>query len=237
MRVEVAGRFSSWGWRYEFMRVRLAGETAGRRLKRLGFFAGLHGDEPAGCLALVRWLAGLEADPARAAGYEITVYPVCNPTGFEDGTRANRAGKDLNREFWQRSAEPEVRLIEREIEQRRFDGIISLHSDDTCEGIYGYAHGRLLNEALLVPALAAAAEFLPRDSRAVIDGFPAHDGVLAHCYPGVLAPPAEWDRHPFDVIFETPARAPLEAQVQATVAALDSILAEYRRFMAYADGI
>lgn len=235
--VSAAGQFSSWGWRYELTRFRLRGPEAGRRPMRLGLFAGLHGDEPAGCVALVEWLVALAAMPERAAGYELFVYPVCNPTGYEDGTRCNRAGRDLNREFWHRSAEPEVRFIEREIEERRFDGILALHSDDTSDGIYGYAHGRLLNEALLIPALEAAEKVLPRDRRAMIDGFPARDGVLSQCFKGVLAPPAEWERHPFDLIFETPAHAPLCAQVDATCAALDAILESYVRFMAYAQDI
>ena len=38
---------------------------------------------------------------------------------------------------------------------------------------------------------------------------------------------------PFDLIFETPAAAPEALQVRAIGAALDSILAEYRQFIAY----
>lgn len=235
--IGAAGQFSSWGWRYELTRFRLRGPEAGGRTMRLGLFAGLHGDEPAGCLALVEWLAALASAPDRVAGYELFVYPVCNPTGYEDNTRTNRAGKDLNREFWHRSAEPEVRFIEREIAAQRFDGIVTLHSDDTSEGVYGYAHGRLLNEALLIPALEAAEVYLPRDRRPMIDGFPARDGVLSQCFKGVLAPPAEWERHPFDVIFETPAQASLRAQIDATRAALDAVVEGYRRFMAYAQGL
>src|SRR4029077_19965329 len=125
-----------------------------------------HGDEPAGCAALVRFIARLAADPARGAGDDLFVYPVVNPTGYERVTRENHAGRDLNREFWRNSSQPEVRLLETELRARAFDGIITLHADDTCEGLYGYSHGRPLDELLLRPALVAAERVLPRDQRA-----------------------------------------------------------------------
>src|SRR6202161_3958359 len=58
---------------------------------RLGIFAGIHGDEPEGVLALARFLGELVATPALATGYRIYAYPVANPTGFEDNTRPSRS--------------------------------------------------------------------------------------------------------------------------------------------------
>jgi hypothetical protein len=179
----------------------------------------------------------LAADPARAAGYELYLYPVINPVGYELGTRANHAGKDLNREFWRGSTETEVQVIEAELRSRAFHGIITLHADDTCEGVYGYAHGRTLNEALLCPALAAAKAFLPIDERAVIDGFPARAGLICDCFPGVLSAPPEQRPQPFDLILETPAHAPFNLQVDATVAALESVIATYPGFIAYSQDL
>ena len=65
---------------------------------RLGLFAGIHGDEPAGCEALAHLLADLADNPEIAKGYDLVIYPVCNPTGYEGNTRFNRAGFDLNRD-------------------------------------------------------------------------------------------------------------------------------------------
>lgn len=229
----MAGTFSHQSHRYGIPRFLFVGPTTEHQPIRLGLFAGIHGDEPAGCEALVRFLVELAQDPERAVGYDLIVYPVCNPTGWEDGTRTNRGGFDLNREFWRSSPQPEVRILEAELRTHRFDGIITLHSDDTCEGIYGYAHGRLLNEELLRPALRACEGILGRDGRSLIDGFVATESILRDCYPGVLSAPPEQDPKPFDIIFETPAKAPQDNQVDATVAALKSILGQYRRFIAY----
>jgi murein peptide amidase A len=233
----VAGEFTCDGRPYALHRFRFAGPDAGHEPIRLGVFAGVHGDEPAGCAALVEFLAVLAAEPARAAGYDLFVYPVVNPTGCEDATRTNRAGKDLNREFWRCSSQPEVQIIERELRAHVFAGLITLHADDTSEGHYGYSHGRSLDDALLQPALLAAERVLPRDRRTVIDGFTAREGVICDCFHGVLSAPHEQEPRPFNVIFETPAQAPLELQVAANVAALEAILSNYRGYIAYAQAI
>lgn len=221
------------GRRCDLPRFLFAGPVVNRLPPvRLGLFAGLHGDEPAGCAALVRFLCELAREPERAAGYDLVIYPVCNPTGFEDGTRHNRAGFDLNREFWRGSTQPEVRLLEAELRAHRFGGLITLHADDTCDGVYGYAHGCVINESLLEPALRAGGRVLPRDSRHRIDGFCARDGIIGDCFEGVLGPPPEQRPQPFDVIFETPARAAEERQIRAAVAALHAILEAHRTLAA-----
>jgi sulfate/thiosulfate transport system permease protein len=174
----IIGSFVHEGAVFPIPRYRFLGPSAGHEAIRLGLFAGVHGDEPAGTLALADFAAALATEAARAAGYELMLYPMCNPVGLDAGTRANGRGKDLNREFWRNSSEPEVAILEAELTAQRFDGIITLHTDDTSEGLYGYAHGRVLNEALLKPALAAAAQIIPRDGRNRIDGFSACEGVL-----------------------------------------------------------
>ena len=230
----MAGSFSVAGRRYGIPRFLFVGPRAEHPPIRLGLFAGIHGDEPAGCEALVQLLTELVAVPDRAKGYDLVIYPVCNPTGYESGLRENYAGIDLNREFWRSSLHPEVRILEAELRQHCFDGLITLHADDTCSGIYGYAHGRLLNEELLRPALRACEGLLPRDVRATIDGFAATESILRDCYPGVLAAPPEQVPQPFDLIFETPALAPVDIQAVAAVVALKTILDEYRGFIAHA---
>lgn len=231
----MAGVFAHAGRSYGIPRFVFSGPPhAAMWTRRIGIFAGVHGDEPVTCTAVVEFLEDLLHQPELAAGYDIVVYPVCNPTGYEDGTRHNRAGKDLNREFWRSSEEPEVRILEQELREHHFDGIIALHADDTSDGLYGYALGRFFNENLLRPALLAAENFLPRNMGVTIDGFAARHGVIDACYQGVLSPPADQDPLPFEIIFETPALAPLDRQSSAARTALHAILTEYRSFLSYA---
>ncbi len=228
----VAGAFECEGKRYTIPRFVFLGEEGPTRPLRIGCFAVLHGDEPAGALAWQHLLEQLADDPAAAAGYELVVYPLCNPTGYEDGTRHNREGFDLNREFWRGSVQPEVQILERELREQRFDGLVVLHADDTSDGLYGYAHGRLLNEQLLRPALRHAGRVLPINIGRTIDGFAAEEGVISDCFPGILAPPPEQRPRPFEIIFETPALAPMTQQAEAAGCAVRALLLEYRAFIA-----
>jgi protein MpaA len=231
------GQFESEGLSYRLPRYVYLGPPGGGDRIRLGIFATIHGDEPEGALALARFLSALEQDPDIARGYALFIYPVCNPTGFEDGTRYSRSGRDLNREFWRQSPAPEVRYLESEICLHAFDGIITLHSDDTSDGLYGFVGGAVLSENLLEPALRVAERFLPRNRRRRIDGFAARRGVVTDCYPGVLRSLPGLPRPPFEITFETPQKFPLPRQVGAFAAALETILIEYRCLMAIAQNI
>lgn len=228
----VAGAFEHEFKRYTIPRFVFHGPATNVPPIRLGLFALLHGDEPAGALGLQRFLDALVSDPSPAAGYELTFYPLCNPAGYEDATRHNRWGFDLNREFWRSSRQPEVRILETELLEQKFDGVIAIHADDTSDGLYGYTHGRVLNENLLVPALQASSHILPINHSALIDGFSAAKGIIAQCFQGILTPPPAQSPRPFEIIFETPALAPVTQQAEAIYCALRSILKEYRGFIA-----
>jgi predicted deacylase len=204
---------------------------------KFGIFAGLHGDEEAGVLAvqeLIRWAF---SHPEELSDFELHLYPECNPTGVCDRTRHSSSGIDLNREFWTGSAEPEVIYLEHELRREQFHGIVQLHSDDTSHGVYGFVRGSLLSEQLLMPALARAIEFLPGNFHDTIDGFQAEQGIIRECYEGILGAPPEQRPYPLEIVFETPALAPLPQQVTATVEAVKTILAEYRLLQAYAADI
>ena len=230
-------RFEVDGEEYILPRYLFVGPRGGDTPIRVGIFAGIHGDEPEGVHALIQFIKLLEAKPELATGYYLSIYPVCNPTGFEDNTRHSRAGKDLNREFWKNSTEPEVRLLQAELVSRSFQGIISLHTDDTSDGFYGFAHGATLTKNLITPALAAAENFLPRDERPVIDGFPARNGIIRKAYDGILNAPPKIRPRPFEIILETPAAPPEYLKELAFVSALQTILLEYNKFIAYAPNL
>jgi len=235
LRADSAGFWHVGEERYWLPRLVFRGaQETGEETIRLAIFAGLHGDEPAGVHALVDLLRVLEADPHMGRAYRIHIYPLCNPTGFEDGTRHSRSGADLNREFWKGSLEPEVAIIERELLLNKFHGIISLHSDDTSDGVYGFVRGATLTQHLMKPALAAAEAALPVNQAAIIDGFHAVEGVIHTAYDGILTAPPGTTPAPFEIILESPHHAPMDLQRQAFVLALEQILRHYRRMISYA---
>jgi hypothetical protein len=225
--------FAMGGENYPLARYLFLGPRGGGEPIRIGIFATLHGDEPEGAYSLIPFLRRLEAEPHLAQGYALFIYPVCNPTGFEDGTRTSRRGRDLNREFWNRSSEPEVQLLEQELYLQAFHGVVALHSDDTSSGLYGFVRGATLTQHLLEPALAAASAALPVNRERVIDGFNASHGIIRDSYLGILSTPPKLRPKPFEIILETPQSAPLKGQIDANFRALESILTEYRRLISY----
>jgi murein peptide amidase A len=236
VQAESLGSFEVGDRKYSLPRFTFRGPNSGDPI-RIGIFAAIHGDEPAGALASITFLLELADKPELAENFHLQVYPLCNPTGFEDNTRHSRRGRDLNREFWRASAEAEVEILEHELRTSHFSGIIQLHTDDTSQGMYGFVRGHTLTENLLRPALDQASKILPRNVNATIDGFAARDGIIYDHYEGVLAAPAKMDPVPFEIILETPHSAPLDLQVQAFAVALHSILAEYRRLVSFAANI
>ena len=212
-----------WMPRFIFQRT----QRMKRRIK-VGLFAGIHGDEPEAVLGLVDLVRALNARPEVGRDYQLFIYPMCNPSGLADSTRCSRSDADLNRQFWQNSAEPEVRLLETEILNQKFEGIISLHTDDTSDGVYGFAYYGTETDDLLHDALQTAHHALPRCRSTLIDGFPANNAIVRECYAGVLSAPPEQQPRPWEIILETPQREPERLQRQAFVLAVAMILARYR---------
>lgn len=232
---QMLGPFEVRGERYTIPKFTLQGSPQAEI--RIGIFASIHGDEPAGAAAVIQFLLELAGNRELSGDYIVHAYPVCNPTGFEDGTRFSRSGRDLNREFWRNSAEPEVRLLEHELQTLHLNGIVQLHADDTSEGIYGFVRGHTLTEHLLRPALVEAGKILPRNVNAQIDGFAARDSIIYELYEGVLGAPAKIDPAPFEIVFETPGLAAVDQQVTALVVALRTIFTEYRQLISFAQNI
>ena len=230
------GQFERNGRSYEIPRYIFLGPQGGDVTIPIGVFAGIHGDEPEGAHALVKLVQLLESHPELATGYCLFLYPLCNPTGFENGTAFSSRGKDLNLELLKISAEPEARLLQEELRSQPLEGIIKLHTKAGSSTFYGLVRGETLARQLLDPALAAAAELLPIADDVRIEGFRARDVSYDH-YEGGLTNPPHAPTRPFEVILETPGQVPAYLREWALVLALRSILTEYRKFLAYAPNL
>jgi protein MpaA len=190
--------------------------------------AGIHGDEPDGILGALEFARRFARSRELCATYALTIYPCVNPVGYERMTRENGRGRDLNREFFRDSAEPEVRAMERELGAHQFIGMIAGHSDYESFGIYAYAAGAVLSERLAKPALFQASAVIPINTEPVIDGHPAQYGIINKKFPGSLGPLTRGAVEPFDITIETPNLFALRKRVEAQAIALETILQEYR---------
>jgi hypothetical protein len=112
--------------------IRAGNETATRRVF---LSAGMHGDEPAGVEAVLRFL---ERDISSL--YKDTsflVLPCLNPTGYTAGTRENDGGVDLNRAYDDDDV-VEVTLVKSLLKGEVFDIGIDCHEDYDGKGFYFY---------------------------------------------------------------------------------------------------
>ena len=196
--------------------------------KRLYLSTGIHGDEPAGPLA-VRQLLQENRWPE---GADLWVCPCLNPTGFPLNRRENDAGIDLNRDYRHlRSAEvrAHVAWLER---QPGFDLTLCLHEDWESHGFYVYEVNPGREASLGEKMVRAVSQVCPVDPSPVIEDRPARGGIIR---PDVdLAKRPQWPeafylimnrtRHSYTL--EAPSDFPLRTRVAALLAAVRAVLNE-----------
>lgn len=171
------------GWKLEWMSAAPKPDLAAyiRRAQpeaiaspRIYVSAGIHGDEPAGPLA-IREMFRRRLWPAHASFW---VCPCLNPTGFFKNTRENDEGTDLNRQYLQPKAEETVAHIRWLEQQPDFDLCLCLHEDWEAHGFYLYELNPDDRPALSPGIIKAVEEICPVDQSEVIEGRPAQGGII-----------------------------------------------------------
>lgn len=195
--------------------------------RRVYFSAGIHGDEPAGPLALRELLRGGDPWPPEVAGW---ICPCLNPEGFAANRRENDAGIDLNRDY-NRIASAEVAAHVAWLrKQPRFDVAICLHEDWEAAGFYLYELNPDGSPSRAESVIRAVARVCPIDTAPTIEGRSARDGIIRATMdqaglPGWPEPfflIHEKTRHSYTL--EAPSDFPLATRVEATRAAIRALL-------------
>ncbi len=200
--------------------------------------AGIHGDEPAGVEALLRFLErDVKGIKEWGQRYRFTIFPCTNPAGYESGKRENSMGIDLNRKFGSKIIPEEVSIIQSALIGRRFDVFMDLHEDIDGEGFYLYeVHGKEYN-SLAEGIIKDMSLKYPVDQREHIDGFSNCGGVICPQKDGEKFPLMRVDlplplylylhgmRRCFT--FESPTRFPLEERIEMHLMAMESVLRRY----------
>jgi len=221
----------SSGWRFESVPVAEVELHTWRRevpqrRRRVYISAGIHGDEPAGPLA-VRQLMQENAWPEDV---EIWLCPCLNPTGFPLNRRENAAGIDLNRQYLHLEA-PETRAhVEWLQRQPEFDLTLCLHEDWESHGFYLYELNPDNRPSHAEGIIRRVAGLCPIDLSAEIEGRPAQGGVIRPSIDPLSRPQwpeAFWllshkTRHSYTL--EAPSDFPIETRVAALVTAVRTAL-------------
>ena len=141
---------------------------------RIYLSTGIHGDEPAGPLA-VRQLLRQNAWPA---GLDLWLCPCLNPAGFVLNRRENREGLDLNRQYRAPEAEETVAHVAWLRRQPSFDLCLCLHEDWEAHGFYVYELNPDHQPSLAEAMIARVGEVCPIDPSELIEGRPARNGII-----------------------------------------------------------
>ena len=149
-------------------------QAGGQDAARVYVSTGIHGDEPAGPLAVSHLLR--ENDfPTEA---EFWICPCLNPSGFRLNRRENAEGTDLNRQYLQPKAEETLAHIAWLRRQPRFDVCLCLHEDWESHGFYVYELNPDQQPSLAEVIVEAVARECPIDLSEIIEGRPAEKGII-----------------------------------------------------------
>lgn len=220
-------------------------KPAERRIRgkapRIVLTAGVHGDEPAGVEAVTRLLERSTDWRPLLAGYDLTIFPCANPTGYAFATRVNHQDIDLNRMFDHPAPPPEVALIRAALEAGGRDGLpdlsVELHEDVDSDGFYLY---ELSDRPGLGTAVIEAVEAVAAiNGRPHIEGWAAAGGIIRPDPEQTLAlHPNHWPQAlysfrmgtPCCLTFETPVPGlPLTRRAEIHLIALQAALAQHER--------
>jgi predicted deacylase len=194
---------------------------------RIYLSTGIHGDEPAGPLALLQLLRE-DSWPGDAA---LWLIPCLNPSGFPLNRRENGEGVDLNRDYRHLNTLEVKTHVQWLSTQPNFDISLCLHEDWEARGFYLYEQNPDKRASFADKIIEAVSVVCPIDPSEKIDGWTANDGIIR---PNVN--PLERPQWPESVYlishktrlgytFEAPSELPLETRVAAHVAGVRAVLA------------
>ena len=193
---------------------------------RLYISTGIHGDEPAGPLA-VRELLKENPWPDHT---EVWMCPCLNPTGFPRNSRESADNVDLNRDY-KHLRTPEVRAHVAWLEkQPAFDLCLCLHEDWEAQGFYVYEVNPDNLPTRADRMVEAVRAICPIDHSTLIDGRDARDGIIRPNIDPTLRP--EWpeafyllmNKTRLSYTLEAPSDFSLPVRIAALVTAVKAAL-------------
>ncbi len=229
-RVKVAA--TRHGWKRDSVTISTGAELVAYRKgnltadKRVYLSTGIHGDEPAGPLAILK----LIEENHWPSHLGIWLCPCINLTGFPLNTRENAAGIDLNRDYRHFKSDETRAHVTWLKEQPNFDIAVCLHEDWEANGFYLYELNPDKRPSLAETIIKNVSTVFPIESADTVDGWSIKDGIIR--------PEVNPDDRPLwpESIFllttktrqaytlESPSDFPIETRVAAQITAVRTIL-------------
>lgn len=204
-------------------------ESQSSNPKQILITGGVHGDEPAGVEAAIKFLARDNSD--LLTEFSFSVIPCVNPDGYIHNTRENEDKVDINRSF-ETSDVVEAAIVKEAVRDMQFTLSIDFHEDYEAKGFYLYEGIR--NEQYLGPKISEVVK-----SIGPIDTEDSGEETVAIAQ-GVYKVASEWGmqglapyllhKHSDHVIItESPTVWDLDQRVALHLGVLDTALAHYTK--------
>lgn len=206
---------------------------------RVYLSSGMHGDEPAGVMAMLRLLE----DGCFDERIEWRISPVINPTGLAVGTRENHLGVDLNRDYLLRKTDEVSAHVDWLEKQPVPEMFISLHEDWESSGFYLYEIQKRGCPSTAPAILDAAAAQISIEPNSVIDDHTVREPGWIFHEPNADFP-GQWPEAIFmaeigtrvSYTLETPSSLPLEKRVECHILAVKTAVEEFLLTRSEAEG-
>jgi predicted deacylase len=154
--------------------ILLVRRSRGEDLPTALIVGGTHGDEPAGVEAVMAFLMRDISAWLQYVNFEILVC--LNAYGYVHNTRDNGQDIDINR-AWSRDDVPEIQLVKKLVNERRFIFALDFHEDWESPGYYLYELRR--GAASMAKSIVAEVEKVcPLNTDAEIEGMAAAGGIV-----------------------------------------------------------
>ena len=220
------------GWKRDSITIPSGAELVAYRKgnpraeKRVYLSTGIHGDEPAGPLSILKLLR--ENHWPEHIG--IWLCPCINLTGFPLNTRENAAGIDLNRDYRHFKSDETRAHASWLKEQPSFDIAVCLHEDWEANGFYLYELNPDGRPSLAEKIIDSVSSVCPIESGDKVDGWDHNNGIIRPAvnpderplWPESLFLLTTKTRQAYTL--ESPSDFPIETRVAAQSTAVRTIL-------------
>jgi murein peptide amidase A len=201
-------------------------KTSSTAEKHIYISAGIHGDEPASPLSVLK----LFQDNQWPEHLNVWLLPCLNPLGFVNNRRVNEDGIDLNRDYRSLSTDI-VRTHTGWLNALpRFTISISLHEDWESNGFYLYELNPDLQPSIADMIIREVSHVCPIDLSPMIEGRNAKNGVI--CANPDLPKRPDWPeafylihhKTRLSYTLEAPSDFPLPTRIHALATGVQAIL-------------
>lgn len=203
--------------------------------------SGIHGDEPSGPFAISKLLEEGFFDDS----INWYLIPLLNPTGLEQGTRENKEGFDLNRDYKSPKTKEVIAHLAwfKKYQNINFDLSFCLHEDWESPGFYAYSILPSQSINMLKEIAQAVTKVSELNLATEIEGMPAKGGFIIHGSQDLqnfINKRDDWPEAfflmkqqniPFHFTFETPSSQPID---QRSLTHCTAIKASVNHFMHHA---